>query len=68
MLEKQVAGTETWSSLDEVSTHLGISKDTIRGWIRKGTVPHYKVGRQYRFKLSEIDEWVTSGRSATADH
>ena len=68
MAEKQTTVTEVWSSLDDVSTHLGVSKDTLRGWIKKGSVPHYKVGRQYRFKLSESDEWVTSGRSATADH
>lgn len=27
-------------------------------------MPAYKVGRQWKFKLSEIDEWVRSGGAA----
>lgn len=26
---------ERWFSLEEISKHLGVSKDTIRGWIKK---------------------------------
>jgi excisionase family DNA binding protein len=58
---------ERWYSLEEISNHLGVSKDTIRAWIRKETIPFYKVGRQYKFKVSEVDAWVESGQSAEAD-
>ncbi len=58
---------ERWYSLEEIATHLGVHKDTIRGWIKKETIPFYKVGRQYKFNLSEVDEWVKSGKSADAD-
>lgn len=58
---------ERWYSLGEISNHLGVSKDTIRAWIRKETIPFYKVGRQYKFKVSEVDAWVESGQSAEAD-
>ncbi len=58
---------ERWYSLEEISNHLGVSKDTIRAWIRKETIPFYKVGRQYKFKISEVDAWVESGQSAEAD-
>lgn len=58
---------ERWYSLEEISNHLGVSKDTIRAWIRKETIPFYKVGRQYKFKVSEVDTWVESGQSAKAD-
>ncbi|UML66993.1 hypothetical protein MIO91_06340 [Agathobacter rectalis] len=30
-------------------------------------MPFYKVGRQYKFKVSEVDAWVESGQSAEAD-
>lgn len=53
--------------LEEIAAHLDVSKDTIRVWIRKGTIPYKKVGRQYKFRLSEVDEWVDSGQSADAD-
>ncbi|MGN9173314.1 helix-turn-helix domain-containing protein [Lachnospiraceae bacterium HCP1S3_A8] len=58
---------ERWYSLEEIANHLGVSKDTIRSYIKKGTIPFYKVGRQYKFKLSEVDVWVESGQSADAD-
>ena len=55
---------EKWSSLEEIAVHLGVSKDTIRNWIRKGAIPYRKVGKQYKFKISEVDAWVNSGKSA----
>ena len=58
---------ESWYNLEEIANHLGVSKDTIRSYIKKGTIPFYKVGRQYKFKLSEVDAWVESGQSADAD-
>ena len=62
-----MAETERLYSVEEIANHIGVSKDTIRAWVKKETIPYYKVGRQYKFKLSEIDEWVTSGKSANAD-
>lgn len=58
---------ERWLSLEEISKHLGVSKDTIRSWIKKETIPYHKVGRQYKFRISEVDHWVESGASADAD-
>lgn len=58
---------ERWMSLEEIANHLGVSKDTIRAWIKKDTIPYHKVGRQYKFRLSEVDNWVESGESADAD-
>lgn len=58
---------ERWSGLEEIAQHLGVSKDTIRMWIKKNSIPHYKIGRQYKFKISEVDSWVESGQSANAD-
>lgn len=52
---------EKWSNLDEVSEHLGVSKDTIYRWIAKKKMPAHKVGRHWKFKISEIDEWVING-------
>jgi excisionase family DNA binding protein len=58
------AENEHWSTIDEVAEHLKVTKETIRAWIRENKIPNYKVGKQYRFKLSEIDEWIKSGKSA----
>lgn len=57
---------EKWSNLDETAIYLGVSKDTIRNWIKKGSIPAHKVGHLWKFKFSEIDEWIKSGKSAEA--
>ena len=58
---------ERWISLEEIAKHVGCSKDTIRAWIKKGTIPYHKVGRMYKFRISEVDAWIESGQSADAD-
>jgi len=57
-------GSEKWSSIEEIAGHIQVHKDTIRIWIRKGEIPAHKIGKQWRFRISEIDEWVSSGKSA----
>ena len=34
---------EKWSSIDEIAEHLGVSKDTIRNWIKKMKCLHTKL-------------------------
>jgi len=55
---------ERWSSLEEVAEYLGVNKDTVRNWIKKQAIPAHKVGKLWKFKLSEVDAWVKSGKSA----
>ena len=56
--------TEKWSNLEETAEYLGVTKDTIRNWIKKTDIPAHKIGRFWKFKFSEVDEWVKSGKSA----
>lgn len=58
---------EKWSSLEDVANHIGVSKDTIRNWIKKDAIPYRRIGKQFKFKLSEVDAWVESGESAKID-
>ena len=57
-------GNEKWSGIEEIAEHIQVHKDTIRIGIRKGEIPAHKIGKQWRFRISEIDEWVRSGKSA----
>ncbi len=52
---------ERWLSVEEIAKHLGVSKETIYRWIEKKKIPAHKLGRQWKFKVSEVDKWVTSG-------
>jgi excisionase family DNA binding protein len=55
---------EKWSTLKEVQAYLGVGRETILQWIAKRNMPAYKVGRLWKFKLSEVDDWIRSGGAA----
>jgi len=57
---------EPWVSVQEVATHLGVAKDSVYRWIEKKSLPAHKIGRLWKFKLTEVDVWVRS-RGAMAD-
>ena len=46
---------EKWSTLKDVQEHLGVGRDTILQWISKRNMPAYKMGKLWKFKLSEVD-------------
>ena len=62
-METQVS--ENWIGLEEAAQHLGVRPITVRDWIKKEKgIPAHKIGKLWKFKLSELDEWVKSGKSA----
>lgn len=59
--------TEPWASVDDVAKHLGVTKDSIYRWIEHKGLPAHKVGRLWKFKLSEVDDWVRRGGASEHD-
>ena len=56
---------DKWIGIDEAAAYLGVKPGTIRDWIRKGKdIPAHKIGKQCKFKCSDLDRWVASGKSA----
>ena len=54
-----------WINIDEAAAYLGVKPVTVRDWIRKDKgMPAHKIGKQWKFKISELDTWVKSGKSA----
>ncbi len=49
---------DRWLSVDEVAEYLGVSKDTVYAWVTAKGMPGYKVGRFWKFKPAEIDDWI----------
>jgi len=52
---------EKWVNLDDIANHLSVSTDTVRTWMKEGKLPVYRAGERYKFKISEVDEWVRKG-------
>lgn len=55
--------TEPWASVEDVAKHLEVAKDSVYRWIESRSLPAYKIGRLWNFKLSEVDEWVRAGNA-----
>jgi excisionase family DNA binding protein len=53
---------EKWVNLEDIADYLSVSNDTIRNWIKGGKLPYYKAGKRYKFKISEVDEWLRKGK------
>lgn len=55
---------EKYITSEEAAQYLNISPTTLCKWIYDGrNIPAYKMGNQWRFKISELDEWIHSGMS-----
>ena len=51
---------DRWLSDAEIRTYLGIKRDTVYKWISENELPAHLVGKFWKFKISEVDEWVKS--------
>ena len=52
---------EPWVSVEDVVKHLGVARDSVYRWIERRGLPAHKIGRLWKFKLSEVDDWVRDG-------
>lgn len=53
--------SEPWVTAIDVARHLGVVKDTVYRWRERRRLPAHKIGRLWKFQLSEVDEWVRAG-------
>ena len=56
--------SEPWVPVDDIAAHLGVAKDSIYRWIDKRNLPAHRVGRLWKFKISEVDKWIRRGGAA----
>jgi len=57
---------DRWLGVEELAEYLGVSRETIYAWLTKGAVPGHRIGKLWKFKREEIDEWVRGGHAAAA--
>jgi len=56
--------TERWLSLEEITARLGVKPTSIYKWITRRGMPAHKIGRLWKFRVDEADEWIRSGKEA----
>lgn len=59
--------SDRWLSVEEIAEYLGVSKDTVYAWINKRNMPAHRIGRFWKFKTDEVDEWVRSGGASESE-
>jgi excisionase family DNA binding protein len=47
-------------TIEELAAYLKLSKSSLYQFARAGKVPGVKIGEQWRFQKSAIDEWMRS--------
>jgi len=45
-------------SLNEAVAYIGVSHWTLRNWVGKKIVPHYRFGQSFLFRKEQLDEWI----------
>lgn len=60
-MEDTMLELEPWLSVEEISRYLAVSKETIYRWLDKEMIPAHRIGKLWRFKPSEVDDWVMYG-------
>jgi excisionase family DNA binding protein len=50
-------------SVEEIAAHLGVNRDTIYKWIERKQMPAHKLGKLWKFKVSEVDAWIRAGKA-----
>jgi len=50
---------------DDVAEYLAVSPAWVQEQARSGDIPAIKLGRYWRFRMSEVEEWLTAQSSST---
>jgi excisionase family DNA binding protein len=58
---------ESRGSVDDVVNRLGVARDTIYRWIEARGLPGHRIGKLWKFKVSEVDAWVEAGDTADGE-
>lgn len=52
-------------TVKDVAKMVKRSPDHIYRCVREGTIPHYKMGRDVRFSLAQVEQWLAEKRVYT---
>jgi excisionase family DNA binding protein len=51
---------DRWLSVEEIAIYLGVTRDSIYRWVVSKSLPGHRIGRLWKFRKEEVDEWVRS--------
>ncbi len=54
---------EPFIDVDDLAKFLKMKKQTAYHIVATLNIPHYRVGRLIRFKLSEVEDWMNKNKA-----
>jgi excisionase family DNA binding protein len=54
----EIARKPTFSSVEELATYLGLSRQGTYAALRRGEIPHIRLGKRFIVPRSAVDEWL----------
>ena len=58
--------TDDILTIEEVAKYLRVSDRTVYDWAQKGEIPAGKIGTVWRFKKTEVENWVNAKLSSSS--
>lgn len=52
-------------NVKEAAEYLSVHPETLREWARQGELPCYKVKGRWKFRLTDVDEFVSKSYMPT---
>ena len=62
MIKCTEPGYESRVGVKVAADFLGVSTSLVYAWVERKQIPHYRMGRAIRFKLSELEAWLRQFR------
>jgi excisionase family DNA binding protein len=57
---------EHYQTIEEIADRLQVSDQTIRRWIKSGSLPAYKPGREWRIRTEDLEKFLEARSSPKA--
>jgi len=48
--------------VNELSAYMGVSVNTLYGWVSMRKIPYIKAGRLLRFDPQDIESWIADNK------
>jgi excisionase family DNA binding protein len=61
-ISKYMDDFKLWLELSSAADYLNKSEVTLRRWVKDGSVPYYRLGREYLFIKEELDEFIKKNK------
>lgn len=45
-------------TLAEVADYLKLKRQTVYNWVKQCKIPAFKIGKEWRFKKSMLEDWI----------